>query len=77
MTPAIKHSLSSGKNCAYVHAHLHSNYPENEDIVIADELTHKTFVDSMRVLLGDLASAIEQGGMPAATVGLLRGLMQM
>lgn len=72
-----KSQFKTRENRAYVHAHLHSNYPENEDIIIADELTHKTFVDSMRVLLGDLASAIEQGGMPAATVGLLRGLMQM
>lgn len=66
-----------GENRAYVHAHAFSSYPEDQDIVIADELTHKTFVGDMRVLLGDLASAIEQGGMPAATVGLLRGLMQM
>lgn len=72
-----KSQFKRRENRAYVHAHLHSDYPDNEDLVIADELTHKTFVDSMRVLLGDLASTLEQGGMPAATVGLLRGLMQM
>lgn len=72
-----KSQFKQRENRAYVLPHLHTDYPQNEDLVIADELTHKSFVTSMDVSLGDLASAIEQGGMPAATVGLLRGLMQM
>ena len=64
-------------NRAYVHAHAFTGYPEGEDIVIADELGHKIFVDSMRVSINDLASALEQGGMPAAQRALLSGLMAM
>ena len=45
-------------NRAYTHGHLHSDYPEGEDLAIVDELTHAVFVDELTLFVGDIVNTL-------------------
>lgn len=64
-------------NSAYVHAHLHSDYPANQDIVIADELTHKQFIDHMDIWPGDVINALAKAKLDPAQQTLLQAFVAM
>lgn len=72
-----KSQFTEPENRAYVHAHAFTDYPDGEDIVIADELSHKAFVGEMRVFQSDLSSVLAQGGILQEQAKLFKALLQM
>lgn len=53
-----KSQFKGKANRAYSHGHIFSQYPEGEDLVIVDELSHKAFISDMRIRLTDLGYAL-------------------
>ncbi|MDQ3248508.1 MAG: hypothetical protein M3Q45_04795, partial [Chloroflexota bacterium] len=64
-------------NRAYVHAHLHTDYPAGEDMVIVDELTHKSFVGLMNIWPGDVINALSKATIGEAQRALLTAIISM
>jgi len=83
--PALKWCYQAGyksqfrgkENRAYVHAHIFSDYPQGEDVVIVDELTHKTFIDNLNIWPGDLTNALAKAKFAPAQADLLHALLAM
>lgn len=76
-TSGYKSQFVEPENRAYVHAHAFTDYPDNEGIVIADELGHKAFIGDMKVFQSDLSSVLAQGGILPGQVKLFHALLQM
>jgi hypothetical protein len=76
-TEGYKSQFVEPENRAYVHAHAFTDYPDNEDIIIADELGHKAFVGEMRVYQSDLSSVLAQGGILPGQSALFHALLLM
>lgn len=72
-----KSQFKGKENRAYVHAHLHSDYPEGEDLAVVDELSHKTFIETTDIWSGDLMSASQNAGLKDAQRELLDGLVKL
>jgi hypothetical protein len=64
-------------NRAYTHGHLHTDYPEGEDLVIVDELTHKSFIDGMTIWIGDIANVLQSPSITGEQRHLLEALLKL
>lgn len=62
---------------AYPHAHLHTSYPGGEDLVIVDELTHKSFISSMQIGANDIASTLAADTLTGPQRWLLDGINRL
>jgi hypothetical protein len=72
------HSQFNGKeNRAYVLAHLHTDYPEGEDVVVVDELSHKAFVDEVSIFVGDIAKALQSAELRSGPRRMLEALLNL
>ena len=83
--PALKWCYQAGyksqfrgkENRAYVTNHLFSDYPQGEDIIIIDELTHAAFIDNSQIWPGDLTNALAKAKFAPAQADLLRAFLAM
>ena len=76
-TRGYKAQFVGKQNRAYVHAHLFSDYPEAEDLVVVDELTHKNFIDGQSVWVGDIVNALGSHAIKGSQRGLLDALVRI
>ena len=66
------------KHRAYVQAHAFTNYPSLEDVVIADEMTHKVFIDTMKIDVRDITLTLAKGQLiPQAQRELLAAITNL
>lgn len=83
--PVFKWCLAAGykaqfrekENRAYVINHLFTDYPNDNDIIIVDELTHKAFLDGKEIWPGDFTNALAKGKLDQAQAELLRAVLAM
>ena len=72
-----KAQFKEQENRAYVHAHAHSDYPENENVVIVDELSHRTFAGDTRIYAGDILNALDNAKIPDGPRSMLEALLRV
>lgn len=72
-----KSQFKTPGNKAYTHGHLHTNFAEGEDLIIVDELTHKSFIDDMTIWEGDIINALAKGRISGAQRELLESLLKL
>ena len=76
-TEGYKSQFIGKENRAYPHAHIFTSYPEGEDIVIIDELTHKNFVGSVELKANDITSALAKAVLAPAQRSLLEAVLKL
>ena len=76
-TSGYKSQFTGKRNRAYVHSHLFADYPEAEDLIVVDELTHKTFVDEQSVFPGDVINTLGSYAIKGSQRDLLDALVRI
>ena len=72
-----KSQFRGTENRAYVHSHLWTDYPEGEDRVIVDELSHKQFIGEQFVGLGDLQNTLQNASIVGPQREMLNALLRL
>ena len=64
-------------NRAYTHGHLHTDYPNGEDLIIIDELSHKALIGTMEIWEGDIINALRSDKVTGEQRLLLEALLEL